>query len=52
MAAGQKGSLENNHKEICYICLKETDLKKLGLNCQEKANLIKKMEKFHSFNVL
>lgn len=37
MASGQKGSLENNHKEIRYICPKENDL---GLNNQEKANLI------------
>ena len=37
MASGQKGSLENNHKEIRYICPKENDL---GLNTQEKANLI------------
>ena len=36
MASSQKGSLENNHKEIRYIRPKETDLKKLGLNCQEK----------------
>ena len=40
MASGQKGSLENNHKEIRYICPKENDLKDLGLNRQEKANLI------------
>ena len=40
MASGQKGSLENNHKEIRYICQKENDLKDLGLNSQEKANLI------------
>lgn len=40
MASGQKGSLENNHKEIRYICPKETDLKDLGLNCQEKVNLM------------
>ena len=40
MASGQKGSLENNHKEIHYICPKENDLKDLGLNSQEKANLI------------
>ena len=37
MASGQKGNLENNHKEIRYICPKENDL---GLNSQEKANLI------------
>ena len=40
MASGQKGSLENNNKEIRYICPKENDLKDLGLNSQEKANLI------------
>lgn len=40
MVSGQKGSLENNHKEIRYICPKENDLKDLGLNSQEKANLI------------
>lgn len=40
MASGQKGSLENNHKEIRYICPKENDLKDLGLNSQEKENLI------------
>lgn len=40
MASGQKRSLENNHKEIRYICPKENDLKDLGLNSQEKANLI------------
>jgi hypothetical protein len=40
LASGQKGSLENNHKEIRYICPKENDLKDLGLNSQEKANLI------------
>ena len=40
MTSGQKGSLENNHKEIRYICPKENDLNDLGLNSQEKANLI------------
>ena len=40
MASGQKGSLENNHKEIRYICPKENDLNDLVLNSQEKANLI------------
>ena len=40
MASRQKGSLENNHKEIRYICPKENDLKDLELNSQEKANLI------------
>lgn len=38
MASGQKGSLENNHKEIRYICPKETDLRNLGLTDQSKAN--------------
>lgn len=38
MASGQKGSLENNHKEIRYICPKETDLRSLGLTDQSKAN--------------
>ena len=36
----KKGSLENNHKEIRYICPKENDLKELGFNSQEKANLM------------
>lgn len=40
MASGQKGSLENNHKEIRYICPKGTDLKDLGLDSQEKVNLM------------
>ena len=40
MASCQKGSLENNHKEIRYICPKETNLKVLGLDSQEKANLM------------
>ena len=40
MASNQKGSLENNHKEIRYICPKENDLKELGLDSQEKANLM------------
>lgn len=40
MQSAQKGSLENNHEEIRYICPKETDLHKLGLNSQEDANLI------------
>ena len=40
MASGQKGSLENNHKEIRYICPKGVDLKGLGLSSQEKANII------------
>ena len=40
MQIAQKGSLENNHEEIRYICPKETDLHRLGLNSQEDANLI------------
>lgn len=40
MASGQKGSLENNHREIRYICPKKTDLKELGLDSQEKAKLM------------
>ena len=40
MQAGQKGSLENNHLEIRYICPKETDLYNLGLKDQNDANLI------------
>ena len=40
MQSAQKGSLENNHEEIRYICPKETDLHRLGLNSQEDANLI------------
>lgn len=40
MCSHQKGSLENNHKEIRYICPKKTDLRELGLNSQFKADLI------------
>ena len=40
MQSCQKGSLENNHKEIRYICPKGTNLQALGLDSQEKANLI------------
>lgn len=40
MRSNQKGSLENNHEEIRYICPKETDLRKLGLINQEAANKI------------
>ena len=39
-ASPKKGSLENNHKEICYICPKETDLKEVGFDSQEKAKLM------------
>lgn len=40
MRSNQKGSLENNHEEIRYICPKETDLRSLGLTGQNAANLI------------
>ncbi len=40
MRSNQKGSLENNHEEIRYICPKETDLRELGLINQEAANKI------------
>lgn len=40
MASCHKGSLENNHKEVRYICPKETNLKVLGFDSQNKANLI------------
>lgn len=40
MASWQKGSLENIHLLIREICPKQTDLRALGLNSQEKANLI------------
>lgn len=40
MRSNQKGSLENNHEEIRYICTKGTDLYSLGLTDQTKANLI------------
>ena len=40
MASCHKGSLENNHKEVRYICPKETNLKVLGFDSQKKANLM------------
>lgn len=40
MCSHQKGSLENNHEEIRYICPKCTNLYSLGLDCQAKANRI------------
>ena len=40
MRSNQKGSLENNHEEIRYICPKETNLYALGLTGQNAANLI------------
>lgn len=38
--SGQKGSLENNHKELRYICPNEVDLRKLGLKNQKDMNLV------------
>lgn len=40
MASHQKGSLENNHELIRYICPKERDLYSLGLVSQEACNVI------------
>lgn len=40
MASWQKGSLENVHLLLREICPKETDLYRLGLTSQKKANLI------------
>lgn len=40
MCADQKGSLENNHELLRYICPKEVDLFKLGLTNQDKMNLV------------
>lgn len=40
MASWQKGSLENVHILLRDICPKEVDLFKLGLNSQDKTNLI------------
>lgn len=40
MQSGQKGSLENNHIELRYICPKGTDLRRLGLDGQDKLNLV------------
>ena len=39
MQSGQKGSLENKHKMLRYICPPETDLRGLGLVSQEALNL-------------
>ena len=38
MASGQKGTLENYHKHIRYICPKNCDLYSLGLTSQKAAN--------------
>ena len=40
MASGQKGTLENNHIELRYICIKGVDLRALGLVGQEPLNLV------------
>ena len=40
MQSGQKGTLENKHIELRYILPKGTDLKKLGLTCQSRLNLV------------
>ena len=40
MQSGQKGSLENNHIELRYICPKEIDLYHLGLKTQNDLNLV------------
>jgi len=40
MASCQKGSLENNHELLRYICPKETDLRELGLTSQDKLNIV------------
>lgn len=40
MQSGQKGALENSHRELRYICPKEIDLYKLGLKNQEDLNLV------------
>ena len=39
MCSNQKGSLENKHIELRYICPKGTDLYALGLTSQDKLNL-------------
>lgn len=40
MASCQKGSLENNHELLRYVCPKKTDLRNLGLTSQDKLNLV------------
>ena len=61
MASWQKGSLENVHLLIREICPKQVDLYALGLDSQEKANLIsshinsynkKKLNNKTSFSVI
>ena len=39
MQSGQKGTLENKHIELRYILPKGTDLRGLGMTCQDKLNL-------------
>lgn len=39
MQSGQKGTLENSHILLRYICPKGTDLRALGLDSQEALNL-------------
>ena len=40
MQSGQKGSLENKHRELRYILPKATDLRALGLTGQDSLNLV------------
>lgn len=40
MQSGQKGALENSHKEIRYICPKGTNLRDIGLTDQKACNLM------------
>ena len=40
MCSNQKGSLENKHIELRYICPKHVDLRALGLTGQDKLNLV------------
>ncbi len=39
MQSGQKGSLEENHEQLRYICPKQTDLRAIGLTGQDALNL-------------
>lgn len=48
MQSGQKGALENSHKEIRYICPKKTDLRAIGLTDQNAVNLM--MSHINSFS--
>ena len=40
MASCQKGSIENNHKELRYFFPKEKDLEKLWLTSQDNLNIV------------